>query len=334
MKKLVLYFLVIIFTFLLSYWLFSYLDKSDEIHLNIKRFDKSLFSITQESVEFDIANWDTLFGSFNEVFASNIMHISHLSENQYASELLSFVNNNNMREAYDSTALLFSDLSFLEYDLGKAFSNFSAIFPSYPLPEITTFFGGFNYGVVTYDSNIAIGLENFLGQYSKFYTLLGDPSYLRFQKQKKFILPNVMEAWYNEHFEKQNGGKDFLSQIIYKGKMMYFLDQVIPFIPLADKFRFTNCQMKWVQDSEASIWEYLVQEDLLFSRKESDFRSFVSYAPFTKGLPKEAPDRVGYYVGYQMVKSYMNHNDIAFNDLVFLTESREFLKKSKYKPRK
>ena len=61
--------------------------------------------------------------------------------------------------------LLFCLLIFrlFEQELELAFWQFSDNFPSYPIPEITTFFGGFNYGVVTYDDNIAIGLENFLG---------------------------------------------------------------------------------------------------------------------------------------------------------------------------
>ena len=119
-----------------------------------------------------------------------------------------------MREAYDSTVLLFADFSEIEEKLELAFGQFSVDFPSYPIPEITTFFGGFNYGVVTYDNNIAIGLENFLGEKSKYYVLLGDPEYLRFQKQKKFITSNVAEVWINEHFQKYIGGRDLLSQLI------------------------------------------------------------------------------------------------------------------------
>ena len=41
--------------------------------------------------------------------------------------------------------------------------------------------------MVTFDNNIGIGLENFLGKNSKYYEYLGDPKYLRFQKQKRFI---------------------------------------------------------------------------------------------------------------------------------------------------
>ena len=138
---------------------------------------------------------------------------------------------------------MFSNFSELRHELELAFGEFSTAFPDYPIPEITTFFGGFNYGVVTYDDNIGIGLENFLGKNSKFYQYLGDPVYLRFQKQKKFISSNVLEVWFNEHFQRYLVGRDFLAQMVQKGKMRFFLDQLLPDLDLHEKFRFSQEEM-------------------------------------------------------------------------------------------
>jgi uncharacterized protein YjaZ len=143
-----------------------------------------------------------------------------------------------------------------------------------------------------------------------------------------------MEVWFNEYFQQYLGGRDLLSQMIYKGKVMYFLDKMMLEVSLEDKFRFTSEQLDWVIENEASIWEYLVHEDFLFSKKESDFRSFINYAPFAKGMPKEAPGRVAYYIGYKMVSEYMENNEIDIEQLMYLTDSRKFLQQSKYKPTK
>ena len=143
-----------------------------------------------------------------------------------------------------------------------------------------------------------------------------------------------MEAWFNEFFQRFIGGKDFLSQIIYKGKMMYFLDEMLPNLEIADKFRFTQQEMDWVKYNEYSIWEYFIDNDLLFSNKESEFRSFVSYAPFAKGMPKEAPSRVAYFIGYKIVNSYMKNNKVSINELMLENDYSKILNNSKYKPRK
>ena len=73
---------------------------------------------------------------------------------------------------------------------------------------------------------------------------------------------------------------------------------------------------------------------MLFSNKESEFRSFVNYAPFAKGMPKEAPGRVAYFIGYKMVSEYMENNKIDIEELMYLTDSKDFLQQSKYKPTK
>ena len=314
--------------------LFSCTTNSQKLDLKINRFERTLFLINDSNAEIVSKKLEENFGTFNEVFTYQIMQKDNLTNDQYLQELINFTEHKDMREAYDSVDVLFGDFKEFEKELEFAFWQFSNYFPSYPVPEITTFFGGFNYGVVTYDDNIAIGLENFLGKDSKYYQLLGNPQYLRFQKQKKFIVSNVMEVWLNEYFRQYLYGSDLLSQMVYKGKVMYCIDKMLPEMNMEDKFRFTNEQMNWVKENEASIWQYIVNEDLLFSNDENKFRSFIDYSPFAKGMPNKAPGRVAYFIGYKMVKEYMNNNKIEIEDLMYLKDSRKFLQQSKYKPTK
>ena len=334
MKPIVLFLSITLVTFLLASWLFSFYSDAEKLDLKVNRFEQALFAINAENVVELSSKWKADFGTFDEVFASQIMHKGNLTDEEYHQELLTFTQHKDMREAYDSVAVLFADFSAIEAELEFAFWQFSDDFPSYPIPEITTFFGGFNYGVVTYDNNIAIGLENFLGENSKYYSLLGNPNYLRFQKQKKFIASNVMEVWLNEYFQQYLGGRDLLSQLIYKGKVMYCIDKMLPELAMQDKFRFTAEQMDWVKENEVSIWQYIVHEDLLFSKDEQQFRTLINYAPFAKGMPPESPGRVAYYIGYKMVSEYMDNNEIDMEELMYLSDSRQFLRQSKYKPTK
>ena len=309
-------------------------DKENIVELKFNRFEKALFSVTPENIEIQLKILENDFGTFNEVFETQIMKKGEMTKGEYSKELLTFVNHPEMREAYDSLMLLFSDISEIEKELNTAFTFFHNEFPSYPTPEVTTFFGGFNYGVVTYDNNIAIGLEHFLGQNSKFYKLLSNPQYLRFQQQEKFITANVIEVWLNEYFQQYMTSRDLLSQIIYKGKVMYCIDKMLPKISFTDKFRFTQEQMDWVIDNEANIWSYFIENELLYSSHEQEFRTFLQYAPFAKGMPDDAPARVAYFIGYKMVNEFMDNNKMDIEQLMYLTNSRQFLKRSKYKPTK
>ena len=338
MKQLVFILTSSTFVFLLILWLIQSNDKVELVNVTVNRFDKYLFELFEQNNIEDISCLDKKFGSFNEVFVTQIMQISNDYNveqcDKVINKLYDFTQNNDMQEAYDSTALLFSDFSDISAEINSAFTLCNNFFPDYPTPKIITFFGGFNYGVVSYDDNIAIGLENFLGFNSKFYKYLGDPKYIRYQKQKRFIISNVMEVWFNEYFLKYLDGRDLLSQMIYKGKMMYFLDVMLPHISLSNKLRYSQDEMNWVIQNEGAIWEYFINEDLLFSSRENKIRSYLNYAPFSKGMPDEAPARVAYYIGYKIVEDYMQNNEISIKDLIYLDNSRTFLQKSKYKPKK
>ena len=53
-----------------------------------------------------------------------------------------------------------------------------------------------------------------------------------------------MEVWFNEHFLNIVWFLEiFFSNVIYKGKMMYFLDQMLPELDMIDKFRFSSKHM-------------------------------------------------------------------------------------------
>ena len=44
---------------------------------------------------------------------------------------------------------------------------------------------------------------------------------------------------------------------------------------------------------------------------------YFNEAPFTKGLPKESPDRLGQYIGWKMVRKYMEqHSDLPLEKLL------------------
>jgi len=63
--------------------------------------------------------------------------------------------------------------------------------------------------------------------------------------------------------------------------------------------------------------------------------SYLNYSPFAKGMPKESPGRIAYYIGGNIIDNYMSQNkNISFEDLMKQTDYRLILKESKYKPKR
>ena len=305
------------------------IEKQNEI--NIYRFEDILFNSNEDNIVANRQEWESQIGQFSDVYYSFLTRENDF--NLINSALLSFINNDDMMEVYDSIQVKFKNLNESELELSKAFLNFNNFFPEFSNPRIVSMFSGFNYGVIVQDSIIALGLDFYLGDKSIFYQRLNDPEYLKYQKQLKFLVPNVMEAWYDSFFTHTNKNVNFLSQLIYKGKIMFLLSKTMPDISMDRLLRYSISDLSWCKKSEASIWAFLIENDILFSTKQKDYRTYLNHAPFSKGMPQDSPSRIAYYIGYEIVKSYMQKNrDVTLNELMNDTDYNSILNKSKYKP--
>ena len=307
----------------------SNIEKQEEV--KIYRFEEILFNSNKDNIEKNREIWEGQIGDFSKIYYSFLSRSNNLDSIE--TELLSFVNNKDMKEVYDSLKIKFEKLEDYELDLSHAFKNFNIHFSEYNQPKIISMFSGFNYGVIVQDSMIALGLDFYLGKNSIFYQRLNDPEYLKYQKQSKFLVPNIMEAWYDSFFGYTNKNVNFLSELIYKGKIMFLLSETMPDISFNRLLRYSESDLAWCKNSESSIWAFLIDNDLLFSTRQKDYRSYLNHAPFSKGMTQQSPSRIAYYIGYKIVESYMHKNkDVTVKELMHESDFMSILNKSKYKP--
>ena len=74
---------------------------------------------------------------------------------------------------------------------------------------------------------------------------------------------------------------------------------------------------------------------MLYTTDQAEIIKFTSEGPFTSALSKEAPPRIGHWIGWQLVRQYMNNNPkTSLQNLINEVDAQTILTKSKYKPRK
>ena len=130
--------------------------------------------------------------------------------------------------------------------------------------------------------------------------------------------------------------KTLISEMIYFGKLHYLKDLFIPETPNNQKIGYTELQEKFCIENESQMWSYLVNEKLLYDNNIKNYQRFIEDGPFTKfylDIDRESPGRVGQWLGWQIVKSYMENNDVTLDQLL-KTEPTVIFNKSGYKPKK
>jgi uncharacterized protein YjaZ len=102
------------------------------------------------------------------------------------------------------------------------------------------------------------------------------------------------------------------------------------------KMGYTPQQLELAQVNEFLIWQYFMENKLLYSYDVDLLHRFVFEAPFSKFYlesDQESPGRIGVYMGWQIVESYLKNNEVSLNEMI-KTDSEIIFEKSKFKPRK
>ncbi|MBE7653763.1 gliding motility lipoprotein GldB [Tenacibaculum finnmarkense] len=245
------------------------------------------------------------------------------------------INNKDERELYDETQKVFSNITGLTTDLNSFFKHLKYYNPKAKTPRVITMLTNIDYDnrIVFADSLLLISLDAYLGKKHPFYSEY--PAYIKQNNEKEQVIVDVAKAILNAHkFSKKP--RSFVDKMIYKGKKMYLLDAYLPAVSDSLKIGYSQNKMRWAESNEAQIWKYFIEKNMLYNTdKELDIR-FLDIAPFSKFYlekDRQSPGRIGEFIGWQIVRSYMQKNDVSLPELLQKNEAEIFIK-SNYKPKK
>ena len=238
------------------------------------------------------------------------------------------------RELYSEVQKKYSNFEKVNSDLESLFQHIKFYFPDTKTPKVITLISEMDYQnkAIYADSLVLISLDLYLGKNHKFYEF---PEYLKQNFEQNQIMPDIVSSFSLRKIPFENN-RNLLSQMIYAGKQLYLKDLLLPGTSDAEKIGYTPKQISWCQENESYMWRYFIQEQLLYSTDLKLASRFINTAPFSKfylEIDNESPGRVGTWIGWQIVRSYINNNDLNLQQLLQM-DPIEIFQKSKYKPKK
>lgn len=230
----------------------------------------------------------------------------------------------------------FGDFNEQEAALTSLFQHIKHYFPKYHTPKVVTLTSEVQYDnrVVLTDSLLLLGLDNYLGENHHFYRSIS--RYIAKGLDKKYLTSDVASA-FAKTINRYPRNRTFLSRMVYHGKELYLKDKLIPDASDAQKINYTEDELVWAKENEEQMWRYFVERELLYSTDSELDRRFLDPAPFSKfrlELDSESPGRLGRYVGWQIVRAFMDKNPkVTLTELLDIPAD-DIFKKSNYKPKK
>lgn len=238
-------------------------------------------------------------------------------------------------ELNEAVAAEFPQFEETGEELERLFQHIKYYFPEKKVPKVITLTSDVDYRnrVVYADSLLLVALDTYLGREHELY--LGMQEYIKKHLQKELIVSDVAEA-FAQTLVPRPASRSFLHHMIYYGKILALKDLLIPFKTDAQKISYLPEDLEFAENNEEQIWRYFVERELLYSSDSELQTRFLFPAPFSKfylELDNEAPPRLGQYIGWQIVRQYMDKNNVSVEEMIN-ADAETIFKQSKYKPRK
>lgn len=311
------------------------ISKVDIQPVKLLRLEQDVFSTPPDSFMAFSPKMRAKYHSFYNSFIFNIVNHGEERDSVYKALKL-FVTDKDMNAVYQMVKKAYRDQEVMgmESELTESFKYFKLHFPEQPIPnQFVTFISGFNYPVTTTDSTLGLSLDMYLGSQNPYYQMLQWPKYKVRYLSKEYLLADAMRWWIIHCFDKNEPVNNLLNHMIFHGKIYYALDAVLPFTPDSIKIQYTSKQMDYIAQYKKNLWAHFAEKDRLYKNDLKELSPYVSEGPFTTAISKECPPRIATYIGWQIVRAYMEKNpQVSLQQLMKESDAQKILTKSKYKP--
>ncbi len=298
-----------------------------EGNIELLRFEKLIFDTPPAQLQ------QVLQQHYTE-YACNLLNVNP-GNPQLVGQMVSFVQDAPVRELYDSVQKHYGNLYWLEEELTKAIKRGKDAGLDLNYNKYITFVSAYldyEHRVAADGSTLLIALDQYVvGSFEK-YGYFGLPMYLVNLCDSAYLATDCMAAIGRQLVELPESELTMLDFMIAEGKMLCFLDEVMPRTADTLKIRYTDGQLKWMRDNEANVWSYFIQNQMLFDKDMSHFQNFIDEAPKTNAFKDSAP-RTAQYIGWQIVKAYMRNTKTSLADIMHQTNAKQILDQSGYHPR-
>lgn len=293
-----------------------------KIKLDFLNLDSALRNSTEKELltlksKFKRNNSSLLDYTFGYCIGGNMQ-----TDSSYINGIRRFYSNNYIQRLGGTIKKTHGDFSSEKKELLIAFRRLKAFFPREKIPKTIYFINSsFSASVFSTEKEIAIGVERYLGSNEKVIKELPTNQFYTWIKngmKKEYLSRDVVAGWLMTHYCTETS-ENYASEMMRWGKILYITQGTLPHVKTNTILRYTNKQFNWALKNEDVFWKYLVENELLFKTDDKTRSNLLNEGPFTGGLPEESPDRLGQFLGWRIVKQYMENHSISLSQLKKIT---------------
>jgi len=310
-----------------------------KVSLEVQRFEKDFFAIDTNNIVPSLKQLEAKYPHFLNDYLTGIMELPPVTDTNIKVQAVIrrfIADYKPVKEAADKAI---PDIVPIVKQVKESLQFVKYYFPAYKQPtRLITFIGPMEgYSDILTQDALAVGLQLHLGKDAALYTSTTGqeffPAYLSRKFTPDYIVVNCMKNIVNDIAPVvKYVNKPLVEQMVEEGKRLYVLDKLLPETQDSLKIGYTGKQLKWCKEYEGKIWNFFLTNSLLMTNEPALIKDYMNEAPHTTALGDDSPGFIGLYIGWQIVKKYMDKNSaLSLNELLH-TDTRKIFEESKYKP--
>jgi hypothetical protein len=221
-------------------------------------------------------------------------------------------------------------------ELETAFGYYKVFYPDDSIPKIITIIPGLDLtmpSVYIYDDVLFVNVDMYLGADLHYYKAVELPLYISERCTPTYLpIKKKKKAMVYKHLGEMPR-TTLIENMITEGKKLYFTEMMFPNWDERLIIGYSEEKYKWANDYSGNAWNYMIEKNELFGKGDALIRCYIEEAPFTKPFGNESPGRIGAFLGWKLIQSYMKNNpDVTLADLMQDVDYQKILNSSKFKP--
>ena len=304
------------------------------VNVGIVRFDSAQLAVRPDSVRQGIEQLYADYEQFMPMFVEGILRLP-TEDTAYLCEMYgNFLTDTTMGFAQTNALAqsTFANIDKLQKSLNIGFSRLHYLYPDWEVPTVYLFVSGFNSSVMYYENIMGVGVDMYLGSDYPYYNQV----VYNYQKQtmrKECVAGDLLNMYIAYQIPYNSKYNRLLEHMIFRGKQMFLLSQLLPDEPVWEIIGYSKEQWDWCEKYEKAIWNRIMEKRDLFKTESMVRVSYMNDGPFTAEISQESPGRLGIWVGWQIVDSYMRNNEnVSIQELINEGDAQKILEESFYKP--
>lgn len=284
----------------------------------------------------DLGNLDQALQFFED---NRVMADYFLSANQYpndtilARRVIRLMQQPSIDSLIQDAKKYYADFDQNIEELTSAFQFIKYHYPDASIPQFQTIITGFAQDMYYSDSLIVIGLDYFAGNHLK-YQPNDIPQYIVKRYMKESLSPILMSFVSNEFNKPDQSHGTLLADMVNLGKSYYFVEHALPCKADSLIIGYTSKEMHAVRTNQEIIWANLIENEMVYETSHFLKNKFIGERPSIAEISENCPGRVGAWIGWQIVRKYMDQNPaVSFTELMAETDAHKIFQQSNYKPK-